>query len=70
MAERLRRRAVDADGHPGVTLSGGVATFPQDAADPSSLTSRADGALYASKHAGRDRLTVAGSDTQRELATT
>jgi two-component system, cell cycle response regulator len=60
VAERLRRRAVDADGEPGVTLSAGVATFPRDAADVAGLISRADEALYASKRAGRDRLTVAG----------
>jgi diguanylate cyclase (GGDEF)-like protein len=59
VAERLRRCAVDAEGEPGVTLSAGVATFPGDAADAEGLLALADAALYASKHAGRDRLTVA-----------
>jgi diguanylate cyclase (GGDEF)-like protein len=60
VAERLRRCAVDAEGEPGVTLSAGVATFPRDASDVAGLIARADEALYASKRAGRDRLTVAG----------
>ena len=70
VAERLRRRGVDAPGDPGCTVSAGVATYPHDAADPATLIVRADEALYASKHAGRDRLTVAGEDSRRELATT
>jgi diguanylate cyclase (GGDEF)-like protein len=62
VAERLRRAAVDAEGDPGVTLSAGVATFPGDAMDAESLLARADEALYASKRAGRDRLTVSGDE--------
>lgn len=40
-----------------VTISVGVATFPDDADSPAELLSRADAALYASKHSGRDRST-------------
>ena len=67
VAERLRRHGVDAPGDPGCTVSAGVATYPHDAADPAALIVRADEALYASKHAGRDRLTVAGE--QQDLVT-
>ena len=62
VAERLRRHGVEAPGDPGCTVSAGVATYPRDAADPAALIVRADEALYASKHNGRDRLTVAGGD--------
>ena len=43
----------------GVTISVGVATYPMDASDALTLVERADAALYASKHAGRDRCTTA-----------
>jgi hypothetical protein len=42
-----------------VTVSTGVATFPVHAADAEMLVQRADGALYESKGAGRNRTTVA-----------
>lgn len=58
-AERLRRAIGRLDGVAKVTVSTGVATFPVHAADADSLVQRADGALYESKGAGRDRTTVA-----------
>jgi diguanylate cyclase (GGDEF)-like protein len=62
VAERLRAAvAAEADG-PGVTVSIGVATFPMDGAVPEALIAAADSALYASKHAGRDRVTRARRD--------
>jgi two-component system cell cycle response regulator len=42
-----------------VTCSLGVATFPTDAASGASLFESADKALYAAKHAGRNRVEVA-----------
>jgi GGDEF domain-containing protein len=39
-----------------VTVSGGVAIFPDDAADAAALVRRADEALYGAKNAGRDRV--------------
>jgi diguanylate cyclase (GGDEF)-like protein len=57
VAERLRRRVLGAEGQPAVTLSAGVATYPSDAASGAALVAQADAALYASKAAGRDRLT-------------
>lgn len=48
---RLRRR---------VTVSAGVAGFPDHGADPTELIRAADLALYAAKAAGRDRVVLAG----------
>jgi diguanylate cyclase (GGDEF)-like protein len=58
--ERIRSRAAAAAPVPGVTLSGGTATFPDDARDASELVLVADAALYESKRSGRNRLTIAG----------
>ena len=44
---------------PHVTVSIGVALYPRDAHSPEDLLRRADAALYASKKAGRDRVTSA-----------
>jgi diguanylate cyclase (GGDEF)-like protein len=44
----------------GVTLSAGVAGFPDDADDPESLVRAADAALYRAKAAGRNRAACAG----------
>ena len=66
LAERLRERVADhvfpdASDQPGgkLTISIGVATCPDDAPDSTSLVRAADGALYAAKHAGRDRVVLA-----------
>jgi diguanylate cyclase (GGDEF)-like protein len=64
VAEKIRV-AVGAHGHrAGVlgrtTVSIGVATFPQDGRAARVLVDTADGALYAAKAAGRDRVALAG----------
>ena len=41
-----------------ITVSIGVAIFPDHAEDPEALLRVADAALYAAKHAGRDRIAV------------
>ena len=38
-----------------VTTSMGIAIFPEDGGDPESLMRSADAAMYAAKHAGRNR---------------
>jgi diguanylate cyclase (GGDEF)-like protein len=62
-AEAVRRRIVQTDFYGGetqpqgrLTLSGGVASFPDDARDPSSLLAVADANLYRAKRAGRNRI--------------
>jgi diguanylate cyclase (GGDEF)-like protein len=64
MAERVRE-AIEAESLTGpngeilrVTVSVGVATWPQHARDEDSLLEAADKALYRSKQAGRNRTTV------------
>jgi diguanylate cyclase (GGDEF)-like protein len=61
VAESLRAavRALDV-GRP-LTVSIGVAVFPDDAADDDGLVGAADRALLAAKRAGRDRVTSSGS---------
>jgi diguanylate cyclase (GGDEF)-like protein len=63
VAERIRRaieehpfrhRERQPDGR--ITISGGVAAFPQDSNNVVELTSQADEALYESKRAGRNRI--------------
>ena len=65
VAEKIRV-AVGAHGHrAGVlgrtTVSIGVATFPQDGRAARVLVDAADGALYAAKAAGRDRVSLTGA---------
>jgi two-component system, cell cycle response regulator len=61
VAERLRRAIVTADIDPSVTVSIGVACFPNHAGDADELVRVADEALYASKGTGRNRVTSAAS---------
>jgi diguanylate cyclase (GGDEF)-like protein len=68
VAERLRLAIADCSEHPSVTASVGAASFPAHAADGSTLVKAADDALYVSKAAGRNRVTVAADPTIRALA--
>jgi len=65
VAERIRRRVEEAfrdrpvDGHDiSMTISAGLATFPEDGLHADELLARADEALYGAKHAGRNRVCV------------
>jgi diguanylate cyclase (GGDEF)-like protein len=75
LAERLRRAVADLsiavrDGREaGTTVSVGVASYPGAAADQAELIDRSDAALYASKHRGRDRVTIATIATRDEAVT-
>jgi diguanylate cyclase (GGDEF)-like protein len=63
-AERIRQRIGQrfaAGTSPSVTASFGVAGFSADAPTPRALIEAADAAMYESKHAGRDRVSLAPS---------
>jgi diguanylate cyclase (GGDEF)-like protein len=57
LAERIRRHVADSlgAGSVRVTLSFGVAAYPEHGPDARSLTAAADAALYLAKARGRDR---------------
>jgi diguanylate cyclase (GGDEF)-like protein len=44
-----------------LTISLGVASFPDDGAEPALVLAAADRALFAAKNAGRNRVRIAGS---------
>ncbi|HEU4328364.1 MAG TPA: diguanylate cyclase [Roseiflexaceae bacterium] len=63
-AEQLRAliraaRLPDAEGLPPITLSWGIAAFPQHGQSADELLTRADETLYRAKAAGRDRVLLA-----------
>lgn len=60
VAERLRKRIVGTQipGYGLITASFGLATFPQHASSRDLLVLAADRALYESKHAGRNRISI------------
>jgi len=65
-AERIRRAVAEQEfilegARLKITVSCGVAAFPDHASDVASLTKAADWALYEAKEAGRNRVVVAGS---------
>jgi diguanylate cyclase (GGDEF)-like protein len=73
VAEKLRIAVRDNAQRPGrfgdrLTVSVGVAAFPEDGAAPRALVDTADAALYSAKAEGRDRVTVAGVRSQTESA--
>ena len=59
-AEFARRR-----GGPAVTLSAGVAGYPEDAGTAEELVRRADEALYRAKADGKNRVTLVGRERRR-----
>jgi diguanylate cyclase (GGDEF)-like protein len=71
VAERIRRRLearLKRAAYPcEVTLSGGVATFPDDADTPEALIEKADQGLYRSKADGKNRITLASGERRRHL---
>lgn len=50
-----------------MTISGGIACYPEDGHDPAVLTSWADRALYHSKTHGRNRITVYHAERREAL---
>ena len=61
LAERIRKLTeqsafpIEGGGKIGVTVSAGVACFPEDAGNPQELLERADYSLYVAKEKGRNR---------------
>ncbi|MGA9390957.1 MAG: diguanylate cyclase [Candidatus Sulfotelmatobacter sp.] len=74
-AERLRTKMKELNIlHQGrslgaITLSVGVAAFPEHGSSPKELMAAADTALYAAKRGGRDRVALAGAKSEDKLAT-
>ena len=75
VAERIRERVADhgfahADKQPlGVlSISLGVATFPDDAGDAHAMVRAADEALYGAKRAGRNRVVIASESPESREA--
>jgi diguanylate cyclase (GGDEF)-like protein len=63
VAERARRMVAAATIEAGaapVTITVGVALFPEDGADKDALIGAADAALYSGKQAGGDRVVIPG----------
>jgi diguanylate cyclase (GGDEF)-like protein len=57
-AERFREAIADMDRAVSTTASIGVASWPQHGITARELVGAADEALYAAKHAGRDRIVI------------
>jgi diguanylate cyclase (GGDEF)-like protein len=71
VAERIRqgieRHFRRRRGGPTVTVSGGVACFPEDATSTEDLIRRADKSLYESKADGKNRITLAAGERRDSI---
>jgi diguanylate cyclase (GGDEF)-like protein len=67
VAERIRRRIEErfARGRTVVTISGGIAVFPDDAGTPADLVVQADAGLYGAKAAGKNRILLPQGERRR-----
>jgi len=66
VAERIRSRVAEQDlGEGNLTLSIGVAEYPDGGDTPEELIATADAAMYKAKNAGRNQVMVAGTIEQR-----
>lgn len=69
LAERLRHEAaisLSGIGHPNVTLSVGIASYPVPIESAGDLFTKADEALYAAKNAGGDGVRTAGTMPEKQ----
>jgi diguanylate cyclase (GGDEF)-like protein len=65
VAERIRARVAEHDlGEGKLTLSIGVAEYPDGGDTPEELIATADAAMYKAKSAGRNQIVVAGTAEQ------
>jgi len=58
LAERLRKAVEESEDLKGITISIGVASFPEDSKEKESLISCADKALYQAKKTGKNKVCV------------
>ncbi len=66
VAERIRRRVAERfRGRHALTISGGVAVYPDDATSAADLVVKADAALYGAKAAGKNRIVVQHQERRR-----
>jgi diguanylate cyclase (GGDEF)-like protein len=69
VADRIRERVASSfrrkKGGPKVTVSGGVAAFPEDASTLEELIKAADSSLYRSKASGKNKITLAKGERRR-----
>ena len=62
VAERMRRSVASVPFDPSLSISIGLAGYPDDSDSKAGLIERADVALYAAKRSGKDRTIVATAD--------
>lgn len=74
VAERIRRQVEVAfasrpvgEREVPMTVSGGIATFPDEGPDAAAMVGRADETLYAAKHAGRNRIVLYPGERRRSV---
>jgi len=68
VAERIRARVAEQDvGEGHLTLSIGVAEYPDGGDTPEELIATADGAMYKAKSSGRNQVVVAGTSEPRPM---
>jgi two-component system, cell cycle response regulator len=67
VAERIRRRIAErfARSRTPITVSGGLAVFPDDAGAPADLIVQADAGLYGAKAAGKNRILLPQGERRR-----
>lgn len=67
VAERIRRRIEErfARSRTPITLSGGIAVFPDDAGAPADLIVQADAGLYGAKASGKNRILLPQGERRR-----
>jgi len=67
VAERIRTRIEERfrRGRATVTISGGIAVYPEDAGSPADLIVQADAGLYGAKAAGKNRILLAQGERRR-----
>ena len=58
LAERLRKSAEESKDLRNITISIGIASFPEDAEEKELLISKADRALYEAKRTGKNKVCV------------